>query len=586
MGTRTSKKQLLTRIDYLENNMRFIQGALEMALSLGDFQENIHIRFDPIDILKESEKRIRHLIPFDAMALYLVEEESSDFISELCNPDQFKKYIEDEVEFMIGKGLFGWALRERRGVVITSKDHSRQFLLHVVATYSRIRGMFIGLLPFQSQKIPNASLTLLSIILLNTANALESLELYKLMHDQKIILEQKVEERTKQLLRYERKLQQIERMEAIGTLAGGVAHDLNNILAGIIGYPQLLLIQLPEDSPLRKPILTIEETGKKAAAIVQDLLTMARRGVCVSEVVNLNDVISEYLQSPVCEKLKFHHPYVEIETDLGTNLSNIIGSPVHLNKTIMNLVSNAAEAMVEEGRILISTGITYVERPIKGYEDIEKGEYITLTVSDTGTGISSEDMEKIFEPFYTKKEMGRSGTGLGMAVVWGTVKDHKGYIDIQSAEGKGTSFILYFPVTSQKTAEDKCTVSFKDYMGAGESILVVDDVKEQREIADRMLTTLGYLSKAVSSGEEATEFLKENSADLVLLDMIMNQGINGRETYEKILKIHPNQKAIIASGFSETDDVKIARNLGAGQFIKKPYTIEEIAMAIKTELER
>jgi len=384
--------------------------------------------------------------------------------------------------------------------------------------------------------------------------------------------------------RLEAQLQRAQKMEALGTLAGGVAHDLNNILSGLVSYPDLLLMQLPEDSPLKKPILTIQESGQKAAAVVQDLLTLARRGVATMEVVNLNAIISEYLKSPECGKLRSFHPNVEVKTDLKGDLLNISGSKVHLSKSIMNLVSNAAEAMPGGGEMLISTESRYIDRPIGGYDEVEEGDYVVLTVSDTGVGIPTEDLERIFEPFYTKKKMGRSGTGLGMAVVWGTVKDHKGYIDIQSVEGKGTTFTFFFPVTRKELAKDKAPVSIKDYMGKGESILIVDDVKEQRDIASSILSELGYSVSSVSSGEEAVEYLKNYSADLLLLDMIMDPEIDGLETYKRILEFHPAQKAIIASGFSETDRVKEAQKLGAGKYIKKPYTLEKIGMAVKNEL--
>jgi len=382
----------------------------------------------------------------------------------------------------------------------------------------------------------------------------------------------------------EAQLRQAQKMEAIGTLAGGVAHDLNNILSGIVSYPDLLLMQIPEDSPLKKPILTMQASGKKAAAIVQDLLTLARRGVVTKDVVNLNDIISEYLKSPEHKKLKLFNPGVEVETNLEEDILNISGSPVHLSKTIMNLVSNAAEAMIDGGKVFISTENRYIDRPISGYENVEEGDYITLRVSDAGTGISSEDIDRIFEPFYTKKQMGRSGTGLGMAVVWGTVKDHEGYIDIQSTEGKETTFTLYFPVTRREIAKEEVILAIEDYIGKGESILVVDDVKEQREIAFTMLSTLGYVADAVSSGEEAVEYLKEHTVDLIVLDMIMAPGMDGLDTYRKILEMHPGQKAIIASGFSETDRVKEAQSLGAGVYVRKPYSLEKIGIAIKTEL--
>ena len=384
----------------------------------------------------------------------------------------------------------------------------------------------------------------------------------------------------------EDQLQQSRKMETIGILAGGVAHDLNNILSGIISYPELLLLDLPEDSPLRKPLLTIQNSGEKAAVVVQDLLTLARRGVITEEIVNLNSITSEQLKSPEYDKLKSFHLNVDIKTSLEKDLLNIKGSTAHLGKTVFNLISNAAEAMPDGGKVFISTENLYIDRLIKGYDHVAEGDYVTVTVIDTGIGISEEDLKRIFEPFYTKKVMGRSGSGLGMSVVWGTVKDHNGYIDVESTEGKGTTFTLYFPVTREELPMDEPHPLIEDYIGNGESILVIDDVKEQREIASGMLKKLGYSVTSVSNGEEAIEYMKDNSADLLVLDMIMDPGIDGLETYKEILKLHPKQKAVIASGFTETDRVKEAKKLGAGQYIKKPYILEKIGLAVRNELEK
>ena len=382
----------------------------------------------------------------------------------------------------------------------------------------------------------------------------------------------------------QRQLARSKKMEAIGTLAGGVAHDLNNILSGILTYPELLLLDLPEDSPMRKPIVTIQESGKKAAAIVQDLLTLARRGVAVSEVVNLNDIVNIYLASPELKKMLHFHPKVSVDSQLEPNLMNILGSPVHLGKTLMNLVSNAAEAMPEGGTLIVRTENRYVKKPIRGYEDVSKGHYVLLEVRDTGVGISQEEIGRIFEPFYTKKVMGRSGTGLGMAVVWGTVKDHNGKIQVDSSPGKGTVFSIYLPVTEEQQSAVVQSDSLDQLKGNGEKILVVDDVKEQREIASEILSHLGYSVASVSSGEEAVRYLQSHTADLVVLDMIMPAGMDGLQTFRKIKKIHNRQKAVITSGYSETSQVQETQALGAGEYVKKPYTIQSIGMAIKSEL--
>ena len=381
------------------------------------------------------------------------------------------------------------------------------------------------------------------------------------------------------------KLQRSQKMESMGLLASGVAHDLNNVLSGIVSYPELILMDLPEDSKLRKPIETIQDTGHRAAAIVQDLLTVARGVATAKEPITLNELVSNYLQSPEFEKLEHFHPAVICKSDLDSGLFNVSGSPVHIGKVVMNLVSNAAEAIEGGGNVVISTMNRYVDMPLKGYDKVNIGEYAVLSVSDDGPGISSVDLDRIFEPFYTKKVMGKSGTGLGLAVVWNVMQDHKGYIDVKTYEN-GTTFELYFPITRDEVLDKYLSVPIEEYKGTGETILVVDDAENQRDISCKILETFGYKAEAVSSGEEAVEYLKKSAVDLVLLDMIMDPGINGRETYERIVKVHPGQKAVIVSGFAETDEVKEAQKLGAGKYVKKPFTLEKIGLAVKEELEK
>jgi len=383
----------------------------------------------------------------------------------------------------------------------------------------------------------------------------------------------------------EAKLRQSQKMEAIGKLAGGVAHDLNNILSGIINYPEILLLDLPEDHEMRELILEIQASGEKAATIVDDLLTLARRGVSVSEVVNLNVVIAQYLTSPEFEKMSSFHPNVITELSLAEDLKSINGSPIHLSKMIMNLISNAAEAMPDGGKISIITRNVDVEDENYGLSRKYPHGYIHLKISDEGVGIEHKEQDKIFEPFFTKKVMGRSGTGLGMAVVWGTVEDHFGHIQLSSEIDKGTLFDVYFPITKDEfVVEVEQENNLSIYKGHGENILIVDDVKEQREIGSKLLTWLGYMVDSVSSGEKAIEFVKEHPVDLMILDMIMEPGINGRETYERILKFKPHQKAIISSGYSKSEDVKKTMAMGAGRYLRKPYAIETFAQAVKQEL--
>jgi signal transduction histidine kinase/ActR/RegA family two-component response regulator len=385
--------------------------------------------------------------------------------------------------------------------------------------------------------------------------------------------------------RLEVQLKQAEKMEAVGKLAAGVAHDLNNILIGLVTYPAFLLRELPGDSTLRKPIQTIQQSGMKAAAIVQDLLTLSQRGTTDRKVFNLNSIIADHLLSPEHARLQSVHNRVHLEVDLQEDLLNTCGSPVHLMKAVMNLLTNAFEANLVGGTVKISTRNGYVDRSLDVFERIAEGEYAILRVADTGIGIESNDLKQIFEPFFTKKKLGKSGTGLGMTLIWSTVKDHGGFVDVQSATGMGTVFDLYFPATRLEISEKEGPATIEDCLGT-ENVLIVDDIPEQREIAAIILQKLGYTVSSVAGGEEAVAYLQQRKADILVLDMIMEPGINGYETYRRIAMDHPGQKTIIVSGFSESELVRKAQELGAGEYIRKPYTLEKIARALRSELDR
>jgi PAS domain S-box-containing protein len=386
--------------------------------------------------------------------------------------------------------------------------------------------------------------------------------------------------------RLEELLQQSKKMEALGLLAGGVAHDLNNILGGIVGYPELLLMQLPEPSPFRKALLTIKSSGERAAAVVQDLLTLARRSIVVDKVLSINQAVQDYIAAPEFEKLKTLHTNVQFHIALAPDLLNIKGSEVHIGKVVMNLIANAYESVTGSGQVTVITENVHLDSPVCGFEEITAGDYVRVSISDTGSGILARDLERIFEPFYTKKKMGVSGTGLGLAVVWGVVKDHRGFIDVQSYEGKGTTFILYFPSIPDEVGSRRLALSIEACRGRGESILVVDDEEQQRELASGILTELGYKVHTVSCGEESLEYLSINPVDIVVLDMIMDPGMDGLETFRQILKHNPTQKAIIVSGFSGEGRVAQARALGAGAYVSKPYLMDRLGIAVRQELDR
>ncbi len=384
--------------------------------------------------------------------------------------------------------------------------------------------------------------------------------------------------------RMEEQLNRDQKMKAIGLMAGGVAHDLNNILSGIVSYPELLLMNLPENSDLIKPLEAIRKSGIEASEVVSDLLTVARGIATKTETVGPNTLIQDYLDSPDFHQLTSKYPQITFDVSLEPTLWNIICSPIHVRKCLMNLITNGVEAIPGKGSVSISTANHLATAPQPLPTNIPSpGSYSKIIIHDSGTGIASNEIDHIFEPFYTKKVLGRSGTGLGLAVVWNIMNEHGGTICVTS-NSNGTTFELYFPSVEKSIVKLKEKEDWQAFKGHGETALVVDDDPRQRDIATKLLTSLEYSAKSVSSGEEAVEFLKTSSVDIVILDMLMPPGQNGRQTFDQILQIHPQQKAVIASGYAEDDDVQATLEMGAGAFIAKPYTLIQLGSAVHRTL--
>ncbi|MGD9874933.1 MAG: response regulator [Kiritimatiellia bacterium] len=401
--------------------------------------------------------------------------------------------------------------------------------------------------------------------------------------DANALLRKEIQERKKaeeERQHLERRLVQAQKMEAVGTLAGGVAHDLNNVLAGLVGYPDMLLMDMKPDDPLREPMEMIKYSGEHAAAMVQDLLALAQRDVSVMEVMQLNSIIEEFLTSSGYEKMRAARPEVHIRTELAPDLMRMEGVPCRMSRVIMCLVSNAVDAIKGPGEVTIATEnlslVQALDEPVK----LGAGHYVLLSVSDNGEDLSGEARERIFEPFYTKKHLGRRGTGLGLALVWHTVKDHHGSIQVAGRPGGGTVFKVWFPATGSAVQKASAAeVAFTS--GNREHILVIDDVDVQRHVAVEMLRRLNYRVDAVASGEEGLAFIRKTPVDLILLDMIMAPGMDGLETFRRIREINPVQKVVIVTGFTETEDVREALKLGAGAYVKKPYDMASISNAVR-----
>ncbi|MCP4630407.1 MAG: response regulator [bacterium] len=575
-------EKLLARIEYLEQNRRLIQNALEMALSLGDFQKNINKGYGPGHILREAEKRVQYLIPFEANAFYLVDQEESDFSLSVCEPPEQNEFIENQVGYMIDEGFFAWAIRERRGVTISSHDHSRQLILHVIATNSRIRGMFVGLLPNKKNAIPDKSLTLLSIILLNTANALESLEFYRLLRNQNTFLEKRIEERTIALAQSERQLQQVMKLQAIGTLAGGIAHDFNNILFPIVGYTELTMDDIPADSQARQNLEEILKAANRAKELVQQILTFSRQGGQERKPLKVQFLIKEALKL-----LRATIPStIDIDYHVSEECSPIMGDPTQIHQVIMNLCTNAYHSLqATGGKLAVSlkeVDISY-ERTVERV-GMKVGRHLELRVEDGGHGMEPEVLERIFEPYYTTKEQGK-GTGLGLSVIHGIIKNHGGDISVASQPGKGTAFTIYLPVIDDIDIEIEPAGTAAASQG-NERILLIDDEKQIIDIEQQILERLGYKVTPKTDSQEALEEFAAlpDNFDLVITDMTMPK-MTGDQLARKMMDIKPDIPVILCTGYNETITEEKALAMGIDKFIMKPIVKDELANAIRTLLD-
>ncbi len=402
--------------------------------------------------------------------------------------------------------------------------------------------------------------------LLNLNNELKKHILKRKNIENKLIETQQVAERLK-------------RMESLALLAGSVAHDLNNILSGIISYPELLLLEDDFPEKYKQIVLKIKNTGERAAKVVEDLLNLTRTIHFVPEVINLNEIVIEYLESPEFERLISNKKNIIIKKNLNKDLCYIEGSKFHLRKVIMNLINNSIEAIDNEGIIKIITDNRLISKKMNKFMEIPAGEYVLLEIVDTGRGIPKKNIDRIFEPFYSTKIMGKSGTGLGLYIVWNTVRAHKGYIDVNS-DSKGTTFSIYFPKTKKRERE---TIKNEKKLidGKKKKVLVIDDESEQRKIFKEILEKLNFKPILFSSGEEAINYLLENKIDVVILDLILAKGKSGFETLNDIIRINPDQKILIVTGFAGSEIVNKLKELGITNILAKPFSIRELSKMIE-----
>ena len=379
----------------------------------------------------------------------------------------------------------------------------------------------------------------------------------------------------------QRQLLQAQKMEAVGTLAGGIAHDFNNILQVVLGYSELVLAD--EDLPdrLRNDLGRVLLAGKNGADLVQRLLTFSRKTETKPLNLDLNQRIRQtqkFLERTIPKM-------IDIELILADDLARIHADPTQVDQVLMNLAVNARDAMPEGGKLVIETANVFLDEECgKALLGAKPGEYVLLSVSDTGHGMDKETLDHIFEPFYTTKEAGK-GTGLGLAMVYGIVKQHGGYITCYSEPGEGTTFKIYFPVIEMEIDQDVTTTGTMPAFGT-ETILLVDDEEFVRDLGKRILERSGYTVLTAANGKEALDLYRRERGkiSLVILDLIMPE-MGGKQCLEELLKIDPKARVLIASGFAANGQTKEAIETGARGFVDKPYNMKGMLQAVREVLD-
>jgi len=377
--------------------------------------------------------------------------------------------------------------------------------------------------------------------------------------------------------RLEIQVQQAQKMESIGTLAGGIAHDFNNILMGIQGNASLMALKTDPGHPNYEKIKNIETYVQNGTELTRQLLGFARRGKYHAIATDLNDVIDK--SATMFGRTKKE---VRIRMDLVSDIWTVEVDRGQIEQALLNLYVNAWQAMPQGGELYIKTENVILDADFvssKPYK-VEAGDYIKITITDTGTGIDKEIQERIFEPFFTTKEMGR-GTGLGLASVYGVIKNHEGYINVYSEADQGTTFTIYLPASRKKVKKELEKTVPTMAMGTG-TILLIDDEEMIIKVGKELLQELGYDVMTASSGMDAIELYKKNAdqIDMVIMDMIM-PGMGGGETFDRLKRINPDIRVLLSSGYSINGQASKILARGCDGFIQKPFNLVQLSDKIK-----
>jgi len=374
-----------------------------------------------------------------------------------------------------------------------------------------------------------------------------------------------------------------QKFESIGTLTGGIAHDFNNLLGGILGYASFSKTFVDKDSRVFKSISAIETTAIRAAALTRQLLGMIRGNKYEVRPTDLNKIVMEVVRllSRTINK------NISITTSLESNLPAVKADDGQIQQVLLNICINARDAMPGGGELMISTKSFDMDDDFcRMHEGSKPGGYVQITIADTGTGMDEVTRDKIFDPFFTTKDKD-FGTGLGLSMVWSIVKNHNGYIKVDSTPKEGSTFQVYLPVTDARTITELSPAKEREIQGGSEMILVVDDEEIIREMTQQALEEYGYRVLTCSSGKTAINLFKDlhNEIDLVIVDRIMPD-MSGKETFIELKKLSPNVKVLLITGYGAESEVKDELELGICGLIQKPFQIADFCEEIRRIIEK
>jgi signal transduction histidine kinase/CheY-like chemotaxis protein/HAMP domain-containing protein len=560
-----------------------IQDNLDKLSHLNLMTLPLHSAQDMLTILNYLRAGIYTLLAVDHIGILLSEDENDHFQLNFFESNDNKEKEAVAVSLANKSVLDVYQQQNGQSILLNDIDNDswpfgdnlpenitlNNLLVVWIVNKNEVNGALVAINKKEGSFIEE-DLKIIGILANNMSVALENIRLYKNTQHQMV-----------ELKKTQRQLIEAEKLTALGTLAGGVAHDFNNILCGMIGYVALLKRNHdPEDKDF-KMLDTIEKAGFRAANLTKQLLTFSRQEALDHSPI----VVNPHVENVVKLLENTISKMITIRLDLAENLPPVLSDPAQLEQVIMNLNVNARDAMPNGGEIFIqSEKATVDEQFCEMYPEANPGEYIKLTVADQGEGIDQEILTRIFEPFFTTKEFGK-GTGLGLAMVYGIVKSHKGFCIVSSSLGKGSSFAVYLPVAGKAEDEEEMEHVTDQLMNA--NVLIVDDEELVVSMLAEHLHNLGCQTFQASNGEEALQILSQNleELDVVILDINMPV-MDGKKAYEKMAEMKPELKVLVASGYTLNGQAEELLQKGAHGFIQKPYSLENIAAKIRQVLKQ